>query len=74
MEALEPLEPLEPTSSWHMGMRVTHPDQVSPPDRRMHEKHLRKLNKFLLDVTRAPSTLTEDVRRKHVRDAELISL
>lgn len=46
---------------------VIPPGVPLPPGRRLHEKHLRRMNKFLHDVTLYPNELREIVQKKRTR-------
>ncbi|CAE7804194.1 unnamed protein product [Symbiodinium sp. CCMP2592] len=49
------------SASWHRDLP---PGTIIPPDRRLHERHLRKMNRFLQDVELAPRTFTGIVKSK----------
>ncbi|CAE7565818.1 unnamed protein product, partial [Symbiodinium sp. CCMP2456] len=50
---------------------VIPPGVPLPPGRRLHEKHLRKMNKFLDDVTLYPNELREIVQKKRTRNQKV---
>ena len=72
---------LEPASSWNFEQSpIAVPKGLAvrlPPSRRLHEKHVKKLNGFLLDVHRRPvilETMIESRREASVAKASFGSL
>ena len=67
----------DPVSSWNLNsVPEGYPrDKLLPPDRELHEKHLKRLNRFLKDLEDAPIKLGESrrfrVRSPHVYLAQL---
>ena len=61
-------EGADPEDSWQVRVREVPPgfpgDKLLPPDRQLHDKHMKKLNKFLKGVEQSPLNLAEDVDRK----------
>lgn len=56
----------DPQSSWEVrDVPQGFPKgKLLPPDRKMHDKHIKKLDKFLKGIEESPSNLAEDVGRK----------
>ncbi|CAE7487862.1 unnamed protein product [Symbiodinium natans] len=54
------------SASWHRDLP---PGTIIQPDRRLHERHVRKMNRFLQDVELAPRTFSGIVRSRR-RDEE----
>lgn len=56
----------DPVSSWNVrSVPEGYPrDKLLPPDRQLHEKHLKKLNRFLKKLEDAPVKLGERVEEK----------
>ena len=67
----------DPVSSWNLNsVPEGYPrDKLLPPDRELHEKHLKRLNQFLKSLEDAPIELGESrrfrVRSPHVHLAQL---
>ncbi|CAJ1327586.1 unnamed protein product [Effrenium voratum] len=60
------------SSSWEMTtVPKRHPkDVLLQPDRRLHEKHVRKLDSFLLGVESSPKVLVDSVNEKRKQSYE----
>lgn len=56
----------DPVSSWNLNsVPEGYPrDKLLPPDRKLHEKHLKRLNQFLKSLEDAPIKLGERVQEK----------
>eukprot|EP00434_Breviolum_minutum_P013929 symbB.v1.2.012287.t1/scaffold847.1/size158198/2 len=56
----------DPISSWEMkGVPEGYPvTKLLAPDRKLHEKHVKKLHKFLKEVRETPTELAERVSEK----------
>eukprot|EP00913_Durusdinium_trenchii_P006556 g6159.t1 len=69
VEENEDNELKDPVSSWDMqGIPAGYPaEKLLPPDRKLHEKHVRKLRKFLKEVETTPDDLEEKVSEKRSR-------
>ncbi|CAJ1392845.1 unnamed protein product [Effrenium voratum] len=56
---------IDPASSWNMTQRPSAPVPVFlAPDKKMHDRHLKKLDKFRQDVERDPESLARRIERK----------
>ncbi|CAJ1446366.1 unnamed protein product [Effrenium voratum] len=56
---------IDPTSSWNVTQRPTAPVAVFlAPDKKMHDRHLKKLDKFRQDVERDPKSLARRIESK----------
>eukprot|EP00434_Breviolum_minutum_P036393 symbB.v1.2.032242.t2/scaffold3784.1/size51792/3 len=73
-EGVKDLE--DPITSWevHDVPKGYPPNMLLPPDRKLHEKHMKKLNKFLKRTEKLPSTLTDSVEEKRERSHFQVSL
>lgn len=67
-ERFDPDKLEDPVSSWNLSsVPEGYPrDKLLPPDRELHEKHLKRLNRFLKNLEDAPMKLGES-RRLRVR-------
>ncbi|CAL1126645.1 unnamed protein product, partial [Cladocopium goreaui] len=66
----------EPRSSWSLAPVVA-PEGVSlPPNRRDHERHVRKINRYLEQVHVSPDVVLKDVlqKRKNMEDTGCTSI
>ena len=73
-EGVKDLE--DPITSWevHDVPKGYPPNMLLPPDRKLHEKHMKKLNKFLKRTEKLPSTLTDSVEEKRERSHFQVSV
>eukprot|EP00438_Fugacium_kawagutii_P003720 Skav208144 [mRNA] locus=scaffold235:94237:94647:+ [translate_table: standard] len=56
----------DPTSSWevHEEPKGYPANMLLPPDKKLHDKHVKKLNRFLKKMQDSPSTLSGSVDEK----------
>lgn len=68
-------EPQDPTSSWEIqDIPKGYPtNKLLPPDRKLHEKHVRKLTKYLKEVEEKPTKLLDGVDKKRLASNLLCS-
>lgn len=54
-------------TSLHSWTMIVSKDGPNPPERKVHESHLRKLNVYLRELQRSPDTLQCQVYRKRLQ-------
>ena len=69
-------DPEDPITSWEVREvpKGFPSHMLLPPDRKLHEKHMKKLDKFLKRTEKLPSTLTDSVEEKRERSHFQVSL